>query len=313
MIELPPVIITGSRGFIGNNLSAFLEKKGGMVFRCDIDVRSSSDELENFFRTLGLDRAILVHLAGMSFVPACEQDPGLAMEVNAIGALAVVSAFQKVIPKGVVLFASTAQVYSGPNEYEAQLDGDEVVPWSESRTVEPQNVYAKTKFEAECLLRKKSAETGLRVVVLRLFNHVHKTQDSRFFLPTVYQQLRQIGDGPAGSKNIRVGNLKLKRDFGSLRDLMRAFESVLNRAFEFPVAFEVFNVCSGRAQDLGQLVRILASRLGVDAEFELDPSRIRVGEPKVILGSPRKLMLATDWSPSIQSEENLIDAFLTDI
>jgi GDP-4-dehydro-6-deoxy-D-mannose reductase len=248
----------------------------------------------------------------MSFVPDCENKPELAMAINRDGARVVSEAFYRSIPRGLIVFASTAQVYSAPIGDEVIADEGRVLPWAEDRQLLPQNVYARSKLEGEAAVRDVAGALGRSAVVLRLFNHVHNTQSERFFLPSVYGQLLGFQRSSALNRKLVVGNLEIKRDIGSIQDLLSAFHAVLLNV-DSVKGVEVFNICSGVAKGLDRLVRLLAARMGLEIEIEVDESRFRRGEPKVILGSHEKISALTGWTPSAVSEDVLLDAFLAKI
>jgi GDP-4-dehydro-6-deoxy-D-mannose reductase len=288
-----PILITGTLGFVGAPLLKVLKAQG-------LDARAAELDLlkpETITRELdAVKPALVVHLAGLSHVPTCEKDPEMALRVNRDGTRLLAEAHAAAVGKARFLFASTAQVY-------AAAHGDEVTTqavFTEERKIAPQNAYAKTKWEAEEALRAVAAKTGLRVTLLRFFNHTHKTQTPDFFLPHIYQQLQ------AGKTEIPVGNLDVHRDFGALEDLLEALKIVVSR----DLPDEAYNICSGKAKHLRRLAEGLASRMGVQARFVTDPARVRKGEPLSLVGSHERLARATGWKPRSVTEDQLLDSFL---
>jgi len=245
---------------------------------------------------------MVVHLAGLSHVPTCAKDPELAFRINRDGTRFVAGELQKVAGDlyggGVFVFASTAQVYQAAKGEEAKTEA----LFTEDRRIEPQNLYAETKWQAEEALRGIAKAGRLELRILRFFNHTHKTQSPDFFLPHIYSQLK------AGKTEIPVGNLDIRRDFGALKDLLAALEIAVAR--ELPG--EVYNVCSGKAKSLRALAEGLAKRMGVQARFVTDPARVREGEPVSLAGSHELFTRATGWKPRFADESAFLDAFLSD-
>ncbi|MCA1828197.1 MAG: NAD(P)-dependent oxidoreductase [Myxococcales bacterium] len=272
------VLVTGAQGFVGSRL---LPAVGAAPFEGDLLDFAALE------KALGARPwTAVVHLAAISHVPTCERDPSQAFRVNLAGTALVLEAMRRHAPDARLIFPSSAQVY-------ATADGvlDEESP------VEPQNVYARTKWQAELLIR----DSGLRATVLRLFNHTHKSQSPDFFVPHLYTTLRQ------GTREVPVGNLEISRDIGVVQDLVAAFVAALSRGPD-----GVFNVCSGAPKRLSRVAIELARRLGVDARFVVEPSRVRAGEPAMIAGSHRRLTEATGWRPDCPDEARLVERFLAD-
>ncbi len=274
------VLVTGAQGFVGARLLAAL---GGRAAPLEGDLL----DFAALSRQLASRRwDAVVHLAAISHIPTCEKDPAGAFRVNLAGTALLLSAMRREAPQARLIFASTAQVYApGPSLL------DEECP------IAPQNLYARTKRDAELLI----GESGLRTTVLRLFNHTHKSQSPDFFLPHLYRTLLE------GRREVPVGNLDVARDIGVVQDLVAALVAVLDRAPD-----GVFNVCTGAPKKLARVAAEMARRMGVDARFVTDPARVRPGEAAVIAGSPRRLIEATGWRPDCPDEARLVERFLAD-
>ena len=272
------VLVTGAEGFVGARLLPLVQ---GTAFAGDVlDFAALEKALGSRPWTA------VVHLAAISHVPTCEKDPALAYRVNLGGTALLLEAMQRHAPDARLIFPSSAQVYATAS---GSLD--------EESPIEPQNVYARTKWQAELLIR----DSGVRATVLRLFNHTHKTQSPDFFVPHLFRTLQ------AGTREVPVGNLEIARDIGVVQDLVAAFVAVLQRAPD-----GVFNVSTGAPKRLSKIAIELARRLGVDARFVVDPARVRSGEPASILGSHRRLSEATGWTPDCPDEARLVERFLAD-
>lgn len=283
------VLLTGGGGFIGGWLQRGLRAAGHDVAAPE----TSLFDVPALRGVLADPWDAVIHLAAISTVAAAAADPETAWRTNvgATGLLADLVAER--CPGAHFVYPSTAHVYAPATG--AELDEGFVI--DEDRRIGPVHVYGRTKWQGE-LVARDAVRRGLRVTVLRLFNHTHVSQAPTAFLPYVHAELRQ------GRTEIAVGNLEVERDFGSMHDLVRAFDAALG------APEGTYNVCSGVALSLGDLVHGLAGRLGVSATFVTEPSRVRAGEARRVVGSWQRLHAATGWRPTVTGQESLLNAFL---
>jgi GDP-4-dehydro-6-deoxy-D-mannose reductase len=127
------------------------------------------------------------------------------------------------------------------------------------------------------------------VIRIRAFNHTGAGQDPRFVAPDFASQIARIEAG--APPLMRVGNMESVRDFLHVDDVLDAYIKLL----EPNVASDVYNVASGIATQIGQLLRILSDLAGVEPEIQRDDDRWRPADSRV--GDARKLREATGWSP----------------
>lgn len=284
------VFVTGSTGFLGSHLVALFKQNPDLFqiheFRGEI---VNASELLTAVQSFTPD--IVIHLAGMSHVMECEADPGKAMQVNCLGTENLIFALKKINFAGSFYFSSTAQVYKS-------VQKNDRVNFDESSIVEPQNTYALTKFLAEKAVQGFSEITSAQVTILRLFNHTHKTQSSRFFLPSVYNQILNAKDGDT----IKLGNLDIYRDFSLVSDLMDFFINDLK--CNQRKKFEILNLSSGVGRHLKTLVNLFSQKLNKKVKIETDPSLVRKGEPTHIIGT-----FGSSYKKR-KTDEEFVDAFL---
>ncbi len=292
------VFITGSNGFIGSNLTAYLRGQGHEVFASTQDilqVQNLAGEVRSF------RPQCLIHLAAISHAKTCEQDPHLAREVNEVGTSNVLSLAGEVSELEKVIFASTAQVYRPATDREAVL--------TESSELGPINYYAETKLQGEMLVRQFSEKTQKKSIIFRIFNHVHRSQAAgTYFLASVYQDLLNC---PEGGK-VSVGNLDLYRDMGAILDLLRAFACAVEAESFGQGLSEVYNICNGEPRLLRDLANELAVRLRKKCDFVVDEKRLRKVDPLTLIGSHQKFKKALGWTPQVKTNSELLDAFLAE-
>lgn len=307
------VLVTGAGGFAGGHLIHSLLADGARVWGGSLEGeppagRTLSDQQaeavawttmdvtdsESVAQALSLARPDQIfHLAGQSSVADSFADVVATWEVNALGTVRLLEAVREQAPEARVLVVSTAEVHG-------RVSGADL-PLRESLPLRPLSPYGASKAAAEvaCL---QAAARGLEVVIARSFNHIGPGQDSRFAIASFAQQLMQMRSEHESERVLRVGNLEVERDFLDVRDVVRAYRLLLERG----VAGEVYNVCSGEAHRLSEVVRRMVELSGSEARIEVDPERFRPVEVPVLRGDPGKLR-ALGWEPGIGMEQTLRD------
>lgn len=295
MNRKPALLMTGAHGFLGTILSRFLTSSGYRVFHGDFDVTQPS-HIQKFAGQCPED-AVILHLAGIAAIGDCERDPVVAHRVNSEGPSHVFKAFPK-CPHFV--FFSSGQVYKDkPNGRISEVD-----------PIETKTVYAQTKRAAELRLQGLAADADSRLTILRLFNHVHKTQGKNAFMSRTYHELLDMR-APGTSLKLRTGFLEVVRDFGAVQDINTAVLNLLSQAGPRTGA-EIYNLSSGVGKNLRRIVEGLAKRVGVSPEIEQDSS-LTSDRSVALIGDPSKLMSEFGWQPRAVDEDRLIDFFVADL
>ena len=100
-----------------------------------------------------------------------------------------------------------------------------------------------------------------------------------------------------------MGNLDARRDFVDVRDVARAYRLAARR----DLRGEVFNVCSGRAVSIRQVLDLLRGLARCEVTVRTDPERMRPADIPLLIGDPRRFREATGWAPTIPIERTLAD------
>lgn len=298
-------LVTGASGFVGRYLTRRLAQDG------DVFGAGGPHEGDGYFPldlhdagslNAAFDLAqpdTVFHLAAQAFVPRAIEAPAETYATNVMGTanvLAAMRAWQERSKQRVrLVYVSSAEVYG--------VQPQERMPIDELRATNPSNPYAASKAAAEALVLGEVRSFGVDAVITRAFNHIGPGQNARFVVPSFAAQLAEIASG--AEPVLLVGNLEPKRDFLDVRDVVEAY-AALSRA---GTSGEIYNVCSGTAisvrEILGELIRIAH----VPVEVREDPSRMRPADVPVLYGSNAKLRSATGWSPRIPLRQTLQDVY----
>ncbi len=310
------VLVTGIDGFVGSHVVEFLENVAEAeifgtilgpapgenlrshehlrLFQADLTNRGRIAEL---FFDIRPDRVI--HLAGQAVVPTAVQDPVGTAEVNILGGIHVLEAARAVQDgDGVsVLIVSSGEVYGA-----VEPDGQ---PVREEHPLKPANPYAGSKAALDLIAQTYRRTYGMRVVVARPFNHAGPRQNPSFVTSDFGRRFAEISLG-LKDPVLEVGNVNVRRDFTDVRDVVRAYWALLSLEKE---AEPVYNVCSGVARTIGEIIDTLKEITGVDARIESNQRKVRAYDVPVLLGCNERLRLATGWSPRIPFRDTMRDVF----
>ena len=227
------VLVTGAAGFVAPYLARELARRGheavatdvaaprdGSVFAggfatCDI---SSADAVRALVRDARPDAC--VHLAGISFIPDAAKDPGRLYAINIAGTLNLLDAFCAERQGARFLFVSSALVYG------CTFKPDDTTV-AEDAPVYPLSPYAISKTASEDAVRAYGHYKGLHALVARPSNHTGPGQSAKFVAPSFIGQAREILRGERAA--YVAGNLECERDFSDVRDIVRAYATILER------------------------------------------------------------------------------------
>jgi GDP-4-dehydro-6-deoxy-D-mannose reductase len=233
------------------------------------------------------------HLAALASVPESWSDPRTTLLENVETTLNVLEAVREEAPSAVVVVAGSGEVYGAPSS----------LPVEESAPLSPQNPYAVSKAACDVLAAQYADAQGLRVIRTRSFNQAGPGQSDLYVLGTLTRQVAEAELAGADAATIRLGNLDSRRDFTDVRDVARAYADAVAGA---PAG--AYNVCSGRAVSVRELLELLASAARVEVRHEVDPTRVRAHDVPEIRGSAERIRAAAGWAPEIPLERTVADA-----
>jgi GDP-4-dehydro-6-deoxy-D-mannose reductase len=169
----------------------------------------------------------------------------------------------------------------------------------------PANPYGLSKLAADDLALRAAAEDGLDVIVARPFNHAGPRQSAEYVVSSFARQIARIEAGLAPPV-IHVGNLDARRDLTDVRDVVAAYERMMDAA---PIG-RPYNICSGRAWRIADLLDELRQLSAVQVRIEVDEQRLRPADIPVIQGDATRIRTELGWTPRIKVEETLHDTLV---
>jgi nucleoside-diphosphate-sugar epimerase len=259
----PKVLITGMAGFTGRYLSKTLEKAGYDVYgvgstpsteanyhQLDLaDIASMRSLVEHIQPT------VVVHLAAIAFV--VQADPEAFYRVNLIGTHHLLSVLAETATNlECVLLVSSANIYGNVNEPVLR----------ETQAPAPENDYSVSKLAMEHMARLWL--TKLPIVTVRPFNYTGVGQSEQFLLPKIVSHFKRK------EKQIELGNLDVWRDFSDVRAVVAAYVGLIQAK---PIG-QVFNVCSGRATSLREVLAMAEELAGYLIEVILNLASMIINE-----------------------------------
>jgi GDP-4-dehydro-6-deoxy-D-mannose reductase len=303
-VQLERVLVTGCWGFVGRNLISKLAAEGFEVWGVD---KSSTDEQFAGKDFVSLDLtdgdkvraligkikpAYIVHLAAQSSAGRSIDNPLATIITNLLPTLHILDTVRLAPGKTRLLAVGSADEYG-------QVEAVHL-PLMEARQTQPCNPYGLSKvLQSQCCSAYASLY-GVDVVITRSFNHTGPWQTDTFVLPSFAKQIVEIKYG-LRDPEIEVGDIEVKRDFLDVRDVVEAYISLLYKG----KTGEVYNVCSGKAYSLRELLNRMCKIAGIDLSIRVREERTRRVDPRELRGNKLKITRDTGWSPKIPIEETL--------
>jgi GDP-4-dehydro-6-deoxy-D-mannose reductase len=299
------ILIVGAAGFVGSHLiEHFLLKGWEIETTClegekvshgvpahILDIRNQGD----IEKVLEKSRPeAIVHLAAQSSVGLSWKKPALTAEINVLGSINLLEAIRVQAKDTRVLLVGSSEEYGAVSE--------ESNPISETQDLNPSNIYAMTKVAQDITGRLYAQAYDIDIMCTRSFNHIGPGQAPGFVVSDFCSQIAKIKIGEQ-EPIIKVGNLSARRDFTDVRDVVRAYAFLLEKG----QGGEIYNVGSGHAVAVQDILDKLISLSGIDIEVQIDSSRFRPIDVPVIEADISKLQEATGWKPEIPIETTLKD------
>ena len=176
-------------------------------------------------------------------------------------------------------------------EYDPQAD----CPLTETSPCGGASVYGRAKWAQGRLVLGAGKHFGLWGMVARPFNLIGPGLPPQLVAGWLVQQFAKRID------EIEIGNLETARDFVDVRDAVAAYWMVARKG----TAGEVYNVCTGKATTVKELIDLCCEIAETVPRVRVDPNRVRTADVSISYGSYSKLNRATGWQPHFQLRDSL--------
>lgn len=308
-----PILITGAAGFAGGYLIDLLGSFSGssdsgngpgadIVGWCRpggtpprpgpaigweaVDLLDRSSVVDKIAR---LKPATVYHCAGAAHVGQAWGNTEATLATNVRGTHHLFDGLKLAGEGARVLIPSSAFVYRAATE-----------PLTENHPLIPGSPYGLSKLAQELL--GSHAAPGVQVVIARAFNHFGPRQDPAFSTSGFARQIAAI---EAGLKppEVVVGNLEVRRDLTDVRDTVREYVTIATRGRPG----RAYNVCSGRAVVIREVLEMLIARARVPIHVRVDAARFRPNDLPLLLGDSVRIREELGWTPLVPIEQTVDD------
>ena len=296
-------LITGITGQDGSYLAEFLLSKGyevwGVVRRSSsenfVRIQKIRDSIHLFEADLldqtSLTRAVeaarpdeVYNLAAQSFVPTSFVQPVLTAEFTGIGVARVLEAIRHAAPKAKFYQASSSEMFGKVLE----------TPQTETTPFYPRSPYGVAKVYGHYLTINYRESYDMFAVSGILFNHESPRRGLEFVTRKITNGVAKIKLGL--SKELRLGNLEAKRDWGFAGDYVRAMWLMLQQSEP-----KDYVVATGTTHTVREFCQLAFQSAGLNYENHviIDPSFLRPTEVEQLTGCPKKVERELGWKPEV--------------
>ena len=310
-------LVTGVTGQDGSYLAELLLEKGYQVYGI---VRRASTEnfqrIEHLRDRLHLHQADLLdqtslarvlddvrpdevyNLAAMSFVPTSWKQPVLTAEFTALGVTRLLDALRQICPGTRFYQASSSEMFGKVQE----------TPQRETTPFYPRSPYGVAKVYGHYLTVNYRESYGLFACSGILFNHESPRRGLEFVTRKISHGVAAIKVGQA--RELRLGNLQAKRDWGFAGDYVRAMWLMLQQ--DQP---DDYVVGTGQTHSVQEFVEIAFDHVGLDwrRHVVVDPQFYRPAEVDLLLADPAKARRSLGWEPEVSFEQLVISMVDADL
>lgn len=297
-------LVIGAAGFVGNYLIDEMHANGMEAYATKLPHEKFENPNATVYDLDIMDKEAIVtllfevrpdyifHLAAQSSVGLAWKNPGLTIDVNIKGSINVMDAIRELFYKPRVLLIGSGEEYGHIRPGET--------PIKEDNLLRPGNIYAATKACQNMIGNIYSKAYDLELMMVRAFNHIGPGQAPLFVVSDFCKQVVEIEKG-LREPVMMVGNLAAKRDFTDVRDVVKAYVKLVQAG----VPGETYNVGSGNAKEIREILDMIISMSDKEIKVEIDPNKIRPVDVPIIEADITKINEITGWTPEIPLEQTI--------
>jgi GDP-4-dehydro-6-deoxy-D-mannose reductase len=237
----------------------------------------------------------ILHLASVSSVALSWQTPLESFVNNTNIFLNLVEQVRVYKIKCRILSIGSSEEYGEVTE--------EQLPLTEEHILNPVSPYAVARVSQEMLSTIYAQGFNLDIIITRSFNHIGPGQKDKFVISSFAKQLVQLANDDSKEKKIITGDLSVTRDFLDVRDVAKAYYTLLKKG----KSNSVYNICSGNGIMLKEIIETMSKLLNIKIITQTNPALIRPNENRKIIGSYKKMKTDFGWTPQITLEQSLTD------
>jgi GDPmannose 4,6-dehydratase len=314
-------LITGITGQDGSYLAELLLEKGyrvhGIVRRVamedpdhrmwrirhllpDLELHSASlESFASIFKTLiKVQPDECYHLAAQSFVSYSFEDEFSTLNTNINGTHYMLAAVKDAAPKCRFYFAASSEMFGHVRE----------TPQNEQTSFHPRSAYGISKVAGFDLTRNYREAYGLHATSGILYNHESPRRGFEFVTRKITSHVAKIKLGL--TRELPLGNLEAKRDWGHARDYVRAMWLMLQQ--DIP---DDFVIATGETYSVREFAEIAFSHVGLDyrEHVVVNPNFFRPAEVHLLLGDPSKARKRLHWAPTCTFRDLVVEMVETDL
>jgi len=232
---------------------------------------------------------LIIHLAAQSSVSVSWKDPLGTLDVNAGGVIHLLEAVrsEKITPR--VVLVGSGEQYG--------IVHPEDIPIREECLFRPVNPYAVSKVTQDLYGYQYFVAYGLPILRARPFNHFGPRQTSTFVIANFARQIALI-EVARTEPVLSVGNLEVWRDFLPVDDVVAAYLAIAEQG----KPGEAYNIGSGQARSIKEILDLLLSFARVPIQLREDPARLRPIDVPLLKADTSRLRTDTHWKPVVQFE-----------
>ncbi|MHB1048551.1 MAG: GDP-mannose 4,6-dehydratase [Bacteroidota bacterium] len=307
------VLITGIGGFAGSHLADYviahtpstvfgilrdLEKDDNIhqhngkisLSHCDIG------EFQPVFKVIkDIKPDIIFHVAGQAFVPSSFEYAAETFKTNVIGTINIFEAVKACDINPRIVVVTSGEVY-GETFGLPSLHTEQSIP-------QPVNPYAASKTSVDYIAQTYKKYEGLNIVIARPFNHTGPRQRPNFVCSSLARQI-VTAQKKSAAKILNVGNIKARRDFTDVRDIVRGYWmlSQIDNKTNY-----IFNLCSGNIYSIEEIIHLYEQISGERFELNVEAKRLRGYDIQLLAGNHSAVTHSVGWKPEIPLKQTLTD------